>query len=105
MRVVISARIATALKTQGTSKRSRNWESLVGYTLAELKTHIERQFTRGMSWENYGDWHVDHIVPVASFQWRSADDDGFTACWALSNLRPLWAGDNRRKKNKRLYLL
>jgi hypothetical protein len=105
MRLSISSRIATALKTRGTSKRSRNWERLVGYTLAELKAHIERQFTGRMSWENYGEWHVDHIVPVAAFGFQSAEDDSFKACWALSNLRPLWAEANRRKKSKRLHLI
>jgi len=58
-----------------------------------------------MSWENYGKWHVDHIVPVASFIWTSSDDAEFKACWALTNLRPLWADANRRKKDRRLYLI
>lgn len=105
LRVALSARIAVALRTRGTSKRSRNWEQLVGYTLPELKAHIERQFVGRMSWDNYGDWHVDHIVPVAAFRWKSTDDPEFRACWALSNLRPLWAPLNREKKNKRLHLL
>lgn len=105
LRFVVSSRISTALKTRGTSKRARNWEKLVGYSLADLKSHIERQFIGRMSWDNYGKWHVDHIVPVASFRWRSADDAEFKACWALSNLRPLWAAANRSKKDKRLYLI
>jgi hypothetical protein len=105
IRYTVSSRIATALRNRGTSKRSRNWERLVGYTLTELKAHIERQFSRGMSWANYGKWHVDHIVPIAAFDWKSADDDAFKACWALTNLRPLWAEENRRKKDQRLYLI
>jgi len=105
LRLSLSSRIATALRTRGTSKRHRNWESLVGYSLENLRAHIERQFSRGMSWENYGEWHVDHIVPAASFRWQSPEDADFKACWALSNLRPLWADDNRRKKAKRLHLL
>ncbi len=105
MRHTVSSRIATALRTRGNSKRGRNWESLVGYSLAELRAHIERQFSGRMSWANYGEWHIDHIIPVAAFEWRSADDPGFKACWALSNLRPLWADANRRKKSKRLFLI
>lgn len=105
MRVALSVRIANSLRTRGTSKRSRNWEQLVGYTLAELKAHIERQFLRGMTWDNYGEWHVDHIVPISAFHWRSPDDDDFRPCWALANLRPTWALDNLRKKDKRLFLI
>jgi hypothetical protein len=105
MRLSVSSRISMALRIRGMSKRSRNWEKLVGYTLADLKRHIERQFVGRMSWANYGEWHVDHIVPVAAFCWRSPEDEGFRACWALSNLRPLWAGPNQSKKDRRLFLI
>lgn len=84
-----------------------SWYELVGYTASELKEHLERQFLPGMTWENRGanGWHIDHVVPIASFNYDSPDHADFKACWALTNLRPLWAGDNIRKKDKRLFLI
>jgi hypothetical protein len=91
----------------GQDKAGRSWEALVGYSLADLRQHLERQFVKGMSWENYGShWHVDHIVPRSLFSFDSAGHNtDFKACWSLSNLRPLWATENRKKNGKRLHLL
>lgn len=86
-------------------KGGRKWETLLGYSLDELIAHIERQFVRGMIWENISKWHIDHIVPQASFSYTSAEEPEFKACWALTNLRPLWAHENQSKSAKRLYLL
>lgn len=87
------------------AKNGRAWEALVGYTKADLFVHIERQFVRGMSWGNFGKWHIDHILPVSSFQFASVDDPEFRACWALTNLRPEWAKQNISKGAKRVTLL
>lgn len=70
---------------------------LLGYSLGDLMRHLESRFAQGMTWDNYGEWHVDHIQPVSSFVFTKASDDGFKACWALHNLQPLWAADNLRK--------
>jgi hypothetical protein len=87
-------------------KSGRPWERLVGYTVTELMLHLERQFVRLMSWKNYGrEWEVDHIRPVSSFSFTRPEDQGFKDCWALSNLRPLWRGPNRSKRDKRMFLL
>lgn len=86
-------------------KARKPWSHMVGYTVDDLRRHIERQFAPGMSWENYGEWHIDHIVPVAAFDFSSPDDPDFVACWALSNLRPLWAGDNMTKHARREFLV
>lgn len=75
------------------------------YSMDELKKHIERQFQKGMTWENYGKWHVDHIRPVSSFSIDSPEHPDFLICWGLTNLRPLWAQENIEKKAKRLHLL
>jgi len=58
------------------------------------------QFRPGMSWENYGEWHIDHRVPIAAFKFSSPLDPGFRACWRLTNLRPLWRVDNQIKSAK-----
>lgn len=86
-------------------KNGWSWERLVGYTRSDLVSHIEKQFTRGMTWENYGEWHIDHIVPIASFSFDRPQDPEFATCWALTNLRPLWGPLNCAKGGERTLLL
>lgn len=78
-------------------KAGRSWESLVGYTLTELMVHLESLFWSGMTWDNIGDWHIDHKRPRSSFSYESPEDADFKSCWCLQNLQPLWAVDNMRK--------
>lgn len=98
----VSSQIRNALRE---GKAGRKWEHLVGYTLAELMLHIERQFLPGMTWGNHGSWHLDHILPKAMFRYACAEDEAFRACWALTNLRPLWKADNLSKRDKRTLLV
>lgn len=91
----LRGRINSALKGLGKSKRTMH---LVGCSIAELRQHLEKQFTPGMSWENYGEWHVDHIVPCCSFDLSEAKDQ--LRCFHFSNLQPLWATDNFKKSGK-----
>jgi hypothetical protein len=81
----------------GEQKRGRRWEAIVGYTVDELRAHLEARFVDGMSWENMGEWHIDHIRPLASFVFDGPDCPNVKRAWALSNLQPLWAQDNARK--------
>jgi hypothetical protein len=78
--------------------------AVVGYSAQDLRSHLERQFTRGMSWERLqaGDIHIDHIVPKSTFDLDTLED--VRACFALTNLRPLWASDNLRKQARRTHL-
>jgi hypothetical protein len=98
----MSAMIGGALRR---GKNKESWIFLVGYSLSDLVGHLERQFLPGMSWENIGKWEVDHIIPRSSFKFESYQDEEFIACWALTNLRPLWRADNRKKGNLRIHLL
>jgi hypothetical protein len=91
-----NVRHAVAKSLRG-MKAGRSWESLVGYTLAELRAHLEARFVDSMGWHNMGEWHVDHERPLASFNITGADCPDFKSAWALSNLQPLWAPDNLRK--------
>lgn len=91
--------MSRSLKSVGGKKR-RGWESLVGYTLEDLRCHLERLFLPGMTWQNMGHWHIDHVRPVSSFNITNCDDLAFRECWSLSNLQPLWAVDNLKKYNK-----
>lgn len=89
----------------GNEKAKRRTFDLLGYTVDDLKRHLEAQFTRGMSWENYGEWHIDHILPLAIYEYESAECPDFKRAWALTNLQPLWAKDNMSKGAKVLYLV
>lgn len=78
-------------------KNKQDWESLVDFTLDELINHLEKQFRGGMSWNNYGGWHVDHIIPKSHFKYECSEDEEFKRCWSLTNLQPLWAEENFKK--------
>ena len=93
----IRANIRDSLHRKGLDKKERGWEKLVGYSIKDFMAHIEKQFQSGMAWDNYGKWHIDHIIPVVRFKFTSTDDIEFKKCWALTNLQPLWAIDNMRK--------
>jgi len=82
-------------------KEGKSWEKIVGYTLPQLMEHLESQFDKKMSWNNYGSyWHIDHIKPVSVFSFSSYKDREFQECWALTNLQPLERIENIRKGNK-----
>lgn len=93
----MSREIGKSLKD---GKSGRSWESLVGYAVEDLMTHLESQFTKGMTWDNYGSWHIDHIKPISHFKVETTEDPEFLECWSLWNLQPLWAFDNHSKNNK-----
>ncbi len=81
------------------AKNGRSSFQLLGYSLDDLMRHLECLFEPGMSWSNYGfyGWHIDHIKPLASFNYNTPDSPAFKEAWALSNLRPLWAVENWSK--------
>lgn len=89
-----------ALSQVNAIKTSPTFDAL-GYSVEEFVSHIEKQFTDGMSWENMSDWQIDHIVPISS----ANTEQDVIALNQLSNLRPMWAADNNRKKAKREVLL
>lgn len=100
IRFSVSSRIRRSL-SGGSNGVFRN----LPYSKEELCEHLERQFLPGMTWDNYGEWHIDHIRPIASFDYSSTKDDGFLDCWDLSNLRPMWAKDNLSKSDKITHLI
>lgn len=81
-------------------KKGLPWEFFIDYTIDELKSHIESKFIEGMTWENMGEWHIDHIIPISAFNINSSEDLDFKKCWALKNLQPLWQKDNLSKRNR-----
>jgi len=92
--------IIGALKRQGVRK-SRRTEELLGTDRATARVHIENLFKPGMSWENHGKWHLDHIIPCASFDLKCPVQQ--LACCYYKNLQPLWAVDNIKKGAKLEY--
>jgi hypothetical protein len=96
----ISRNLRTGIYKSLHTGKGGSWEKVAGYTLLELKAHLEKQFVDGMSWANYGEWQIDHIKPISSFNFQSPKDPDFRRYWALSNLQPLWAKDNWHKRKK-----
>jgi len=82
------------------NKSFRAWQDLVEYSITDLEKHLGKLFEPGMSWDNYGEWEIDHIIPLVVFNFSNPKDIDFKRCWALKNLRPLWAKDNRIKSAK-----
>jgi len=78
--------LSNTFKRLGREKQGLTIE-LLGYSPLELKNHLEVLFTDGMTWDNYGEWHIDHVIPVSLF-----DKDTLPSVVnKLSNLQPLWA--------------
>jgi hypothetical protein len=88
------------LKNHNAIKLNKTFNSL-GYSVEDLKNHLESKFESDMSWDNYGKWHIDHIIPDSWFKYNSTNDQSFKESWSLENLQPLWAQDNLSKSNRR----
>jgi len=101
-------KINKVLRKAKSSKANSSCFDLLPYTNEELLKHIEAQFGmhpihvthNAMCWDNFGKWHLDHIRPVSSFSITGPESEGFTECWALDNLRPLWAEENMSKGDR-----
>lgn len=97
LRDIVSMIVRRKLKEQNGYKNTSTWKKLP-YSPQELKEHLEKQFTKEMSWNNYGEyWHVDHIIPQVLLPYKSMDDPNFNKAWALANLRPLEKKENMSK--------
>ena len=93
----LRCRLYHALKNQKADKKYRT-KQLTGCELSFLKGYLEAKFKEGMTWENYGEWHVDHITPCCSFDLMKEEEQ--KKCFHYSNLQPLWAHDNLTKGSK-----
>lgn len=82
------------------SKYGRRTFDLLDFSAEQLRAHLSKKFQPGMTWENYGDWHIDHVIPLSAFNYETPDDIDFKRAWSLSNLQPLWEPDNLSKKDK-----
>ena len=80
--------------------KNKHYFDILQYTPESLIKHLESQFENNMNWDNYGKWHVDHKLPITSFNIEEMGDEEFMRCWSLDNLQPMWGNDNIRKSNK-----
>lgn len=92
------SRFWKALDSKGYEKDIKSSET-VGCSWVELKDHLESKFSDGMSWFNYGEWHVDHIIPLASAKTK----EELCSLNHYKNLQPLWAQDNIQKGDSIVY--
>ena len=92
LKMILRHRLNVALKR----KKSQTLKQYLGCSVEELKIHLKSKFLEGMNWINYGDWHIDHIIPLNSAQ---TEEDLYKLCH-YSNLQPLWALDNLKKGSK-----
>ena len=83
-------------------EKNKHYFDILQYTPKELVTHLENKFTDKMSWDNYGDWHVDHKLPITHYNIQEMGDSEFMKCWSLDNLQPMWGDENIKKSNKLL---
>lgn len=90
--------IYTVLKENNMTKNGHYFE-ILGYSQEDLVTHLDSLLNDGMTWENYGEWHVDHKLPIDSFDFKDMYDSKFKKCWELENLQPMWGGENLSKSN------
>jgi hypothetical protein len=101
LRSALSSAVCIQLRKGGTKKET-TVTKLIGCTIPEFMVHIERQWTRGMSWKNWGRkgrcWQLDHRKPVSSFD--LTDPAQKAECFHYTNYQPLWMVDNIRKYAK-----
>jgi predicted ATPase len=93
----LRSRILLAIKSQAGEKAAKSME-LLGCSVQHVRDHLESQFTEGMTWENRGEWHIDHIRPCASFDLTDPEEQ--KKCFHWTNLQPLWAKDNIIKSDR-----
>ena len=79
----------------GDNKSKRTFD-IIGLDKQNFKLYIESKFEEGMSWENYGEWHLDHIKPL----YLSENEDDLIKLNHYTNLQPLWGKDNIKKNRK-----
>jgi hypothetical protein len=90
-------RLGTALRAQRAGKPGSAVGDL-GCTVEYLVTYLAERFTEGMTWENYGEWHIDHIKPLCSFNLQ--DPTELAKACHYTNLQPLWGEENLSKGSR-----
>jgi len=94
----ISSLLRMSLKNRGYSKKCRT-HSILGCSFEFFASYIEEKFQEGMTWKNYGEWQLDHIVPVSLGEM----EEEIITLNHHTNFQPLWKRENIRKTNKLIF--
>ena len=92
---IIRQSVRKSFKRKGYTKKSRTY-NILGEEWSVVKQHMESLFKEGMTWDNHGEWHIDHIIPISS---GKTEDEVLKLCH-YTNLQPLWKEDNLKKSDK-----
>ena len=97
---VLRSRLLSAIKRSNKLNYNKVGSAVrdLGCSLEQLKTHLESRFSPGMTWDNHGEWHIDHIRPLSKFD--LTDRKQLKEACHYSNLQPLWRHDNLSKSNR-----
>lgn len=101
MHLRLRSGLSQALRRVGNGIKSTRTTNIIGCSQSQLKEHIEKQFLKGMTWDNRDKWHIDHITPIS----KATCEQDVIALYHFTNLRPMWAADNIRKSNKEMFLI
>ena len=96
-------RISACLRTRMNmalrhGRKCAGTSELIGISIIDLRKYLEKQFKQDMTWDNYGKWSIDHIIPLASFDLSIAEEQ--KKAFHYTNLQPLWTKDNSSKGAK-----
>ena len=97
------SRISAIISRNHKNKKAKTIE-LLGCNGIFLRQYIQRRFKKGMSWNNYGKWHIDHIVPINYFV-KKCDFNSLQIqkkCFNYKNLKQMWAVDILQKGSRLL---
>jgi hypothetical protein len=95
----LSCRIRSIISRQiskNNFKKLKKTEDIIGCSFKEFKTHLESKFDDNMNWKNYGEWHLDHIIPIS----YAKKEEEIYELNHYTNFQPLWAKDNLSKGNR-----
>ena len=90
----IRTRISKLLKQKNADKYNKFYTYL-GCSKQDFILYFQAKFKEGMTWENHGEWHIDHIKPCSLFNLLNEDEQ--KKCFHYTNLQPLWASENLSK--------
>ena len=93
----LRTRISSLIRKAGVRKDARSTE-LLGCSINDFRLYLESLFQSGMTWDNYGKWHIDHKIPCSRFDLKKIEEQ--KKCFHYTNQQPLWAIDNLRKSTK-----
>lgn len=95
LKLTIRKSILSSFKRMNWSKSSKT-QHMLGCDWETFKIYMENQFKEGMTWENHGDWHYDHIIPIC----EAKNEEDLIKLNHYTNFQPLWAQENLKKSNK-----